>query len=276
MDKYLLFLGNGTLTIPISNGTNILANTPLRFRIISELTSVTGNITDACYNPFYAQAEDYQLFISQSNATLNADFTANNINICLTDVVTFNDASAGNPTSWVWDFGDGTTSTIQNPSHTYSSSGTYDVSLTISNSIGSNTETKTDFISVNNNPNVNAGLDQTICDGTSTTLNATSGQNYVIGVSALGASDYVFSGAFSGNDPTINISLGDTRTFNVNSPGHPYLIKTAATTGNANAVSVANNGTSSGIITWSPNTAGTYYYICEFHARQSKTNKNPP
>jgi len=258
--------GNGTLTIPISNGTNILANTPLRFRIISELTSVTGNITDACYNPFYAQAEDYQLVISQPTATLSADFAANNVNICLADAVTFNDASAGNPTSWVWNFGDGTTSTIQNPSHTYSSSGTYDVSLTISNSTGSNSETKTDFISVNNNPNVNAGLDQTICDGTSTTLNATSGQNYVIGVSALGASDYVFSGAFSGNDPTINISLGDTLTFNVNSPGHPFLIKTAATTGNANAVSVANNGTSSGIITWSPNTAGTYYYICEFHA----------
>jgi hypothetical protein len=62
--------GNGTLTIPISNGTNILANTPLRLRIISELTSVTGNITDACYNPFYAQAEDYQLIINQANISV--------------------------------------------------------------------------------------------------------------------------------------------------------------------------------------------------------------
>ena len=66
--------GNGTLTIPISNGTNILANTPLRLRIISELTSVTGNITDACYNPFYAQAEDYQLIINQSNISVQKTY----------------------------------------------------------------------------------------------------------------------------------------------------------------------------------------------------------
>jgi len=66
--------GNGTLTIPISNGTNILANTPLRFRIISELTSVTGNITDACYNPFYAQAEDYQLVINQANISVQKTY----------------------------------------------------------------------------------------------------------------------------------------------------------------------------------------------------------
>ena len=66
--------GNGTLTIPISNGTNILANTPLRLRIISELTSVTGNITDACYNPFYAQAEDYQLVINQANISVQKTY----------------------------------------------------------------------------------------------------------------------------------------------------------------------------------------------------------
>ena len=93
--------GNGTLTIPVSNGLNILANTPLRLRIISELTSVVGNITDACYNPFYAQAEDYQLIINQTAATLNADFTANNINACLGSAITFSDNSTGNPTSWV-------------------------------------------------------------------------------------------------------------------------------------------------------------------------------
>ena len=97
--------GNGTLTIPISNGTNILANTPLRLRIISELTSVTGTITDACYNPFYAQAEDYQLVINQATASLSADFTANNVNVCLEVPLFSADASTGNPTSWIWNFG---------------------------------------------------------------------------------------------------------------------------------------------------------------------------
>ncbi|HBA73700.1 MAG TPA: hypothetical protein DER40_06800 [Geobacter sp.] len=53
--------------------------------------------------------------------------------------VQFTDTSTGNPTSWLWDFGDGGTSTSQNPSHTYANSGTYSVSLTASNITGSNT-----------------------------------------------------------------------------------------------------------------------------------------
>ena len=86
-----------------------------------------------------------------------------------------------------------------------------------------------------------------------------------VNVTAAGASDYILSGAFSGNDPPINITLGDTLTFNVNSPGHPFFIKTTNTPGSAGAISVTNNGTSSGTISWTPTTTGTYYYICEFH-----------
>ena len=66
--------GNGILTIPIADGANVLANTPVRLRIISELTSVTGTITNACYNPFYAQAEDYQLIINQSNISVQKTY----------------------------------------------------------------------------------------------------------------------------------------------------------------------------------------------------------
>ena len=223
-------------------------------------------ITGPCYNPFYAQAEDYQLVINQSTASLSTDFTASNTNVCLGTAITFSDASTGNPTSWAWNFGDGNSSTLQNPTHIYTSAGTYDVSLTATTSTGTESETKNGFITVNTNPNVNAGIDQTICEGNNGTLNATSGQNYITGVTATGASDYIFSGAFFGNDPSINISLGDTLTFNVNSLGHPFLIKTTATTGTVNAVSIANNGTSSGSIIWSPTTVGIYYYICEFHA----------
>lgn len=43
----------------------------------------------------------------------------------------FTDTSLGSPSSWNWDFGDGTTSTLQNPSKTYTSSGTYTVRLTV-------------------------------------------------------------------------------------------------------------------------------------------------
>jgi PKD repeat protein len=54
-------------------------------------------------------------------------------------VVQFRDLSAGNPTSWNWEFGDGTGSSEQNPSHTYPYEGAYDVRLTVSNGFGSDT-----------------------------------------------------------------------------------------------------------------------------------------
>jgi PKD repeat protein len=53
--------------------------------------------------------------------------------------VAFTDTSSGSPTSWSWDFGDGTTSTVQNPSHTYAAPGAYTAKLTVANSAGSNT-----------------------------------------------------------------------------------------------------------------------------------------
>jgi C1A family cysteine protease len=47
--------------------------------------------------------------------------------------IQFMDTSTGNPTQWSWDFGDGHTSTERNPSHTYSASGTFTVTLTVQN-----------------------------------------------------------------------------------------------------------------------------------------------
>nr|WP_319540286.1 PKD domain-containing protein [uncultured Methanospirillum sp.] len=46
--------------------------------------------------------------------------------------IQFHDASTGSPTSWFWNFGDGTNSSVQNPSHQYNNSGTYTVNLTVS------------------------------------------------------------------------------------------------------------------------------------------------
>jgi PKD repeat protein len=62
--------------------------------------------------------------------------------------VLFTDASTGSPTSWSWTFGDGGTSTAQNPSHTYTTGGTYTVALTATNATGSNTLTRTGYITV--------------------------------------------------------------------------------------------------------------------------------
>lgn len=62
--------------------------------------------------------------------------------------VSFTDTSTGAPGSWSWDFGDGTTSTVRNPTHTYDDPGTYTVALTASNAAGSDTETRVGYITV--------------------------------------------------------------------------------------------------------------------------------
>ncbi len=62
--------------------------------------------------------------------------------------ITFTDFSTGNITSWSWDFGDGATSSSQNPSKSYDSIGTYTVSLTVTNPLMTDTETKPDYITI--------------------------------------------------------------------------------------------------------------------------------
>jgi chitodextrinase len=86
-------------------------------------------------------------------AAPNADFVGNPTSGCAPLGVTFTDKSTGNPISWSWKFGDGGTSTAQHPKYTYNKPGVYTVSLTATNKCGSDTETKTDYITVNTPPN---------------------------------------------------------------------------------------------------------------------------
>jgi plastocyanin len=58
------------------------------------------------------------------------------------DEVRFSDESTGEPTSWLWDFGDGQTSQDTNPSHTYTTSGSKTVTLVVSNASGSDSAVK--------------------------------------------------------------------------------------------------------------------------------------
>lgn len=71
-----------------------------------------------------------------------AEFTSSAKSVDGSLIVTFTDTSTGEPTSWLWDFGDGNTSTEQNPTHTYAESGDYHVTLIVSNSAGTNDSTK--------------------------------------------------------------------------------------------------------------------------------------
>jgi len=71
-----------------------------------------------------------------------ADFSGNPTSGSKPLTVSFTDLSTNNPTSWSWTFGDGGTSPVQHPSHTYNDAASYTVSLTASNAAGSDTETK--------------------------------------------------------------------------------------------------------------------------------------
>ncbi|UUX93086.1 PKD domain-containing protein [Methanoplanus endosymbiosus] len=77
-----------------------------------------------------------------------ADFTAGNVTGTDYLTVQFSDLSSGSPSEWLWDFGDGNTSTEENPEHTYVTPGAYDVTLTATNAGGSDIITKYEFISV--------------------------------------------------------------------------------------------------------------------------------
>lgn len=132
------------------------------------------------------------------------DFTGNPINIMEGQTVTFADQSTNNPTLWSWSFpgGNPSTSTLQNPVVTYPAIGVYDVSLTATNSAGSNSHTKTAYIDVadydvtyctssGNNASTewiqkvdlgtfsnNSGSDNGYGDYTSSSVSVESGQSY--------------------------------------------------------------------------------------------------
>ena len=77
-----------------------------------------------------------------------ADFTASPTNITEGQSIQFTDQSTNTPTSWSWNFGDGGTSSSQHPLYQYNTEGTYTVTLTTTNSYGSDSETKSSYITV--------------------------------------------------------------------------------------------------------------------------------
>ena len=77
-----------------------------------------------------------------------ASFSTSGSSSCMGSV-SFIDASLYQPNYWQWDFGDGTTSNSQNPIHTYLQSGSYDVSLFVSNGLGQDSILQTSVVSIN-------------------------------------------------------------------------------------------------------------------------------
>lgn len=83
-----------------------------------------------------------------SYSALAANFTSNVTSGVAPLSVTFTSTSSGSITGYSWNFGDGSTSTAQNPSHSYTTAGAYTVSLSVTGPGGSNTGTKASYINV--------------------------------------------------------------------------------------------------------------------------------
>lgn len=109
---------------------------------------------------------------------------------------------------------------------------------------------------------------------TETAPEDTASSTTVFEVTNVGASAYVFDFTNEQN-PSLELTRGQTYEFNINSPGHPFFIKSIQSTGTGNAFNqgVSNNGTANGTITFTvPNDApDTLFYNCEFHGSMTGT-----
>lgn len=150
--------------------------------------------TSTATNPTHTYATDgvYTVVLSAINAcgtvttsqsvTIvtppTAGFSANNTTGCAPFTVQFNNQSSANATTFAWSFpgGSPSSSTAASPSVTYSTPGTYTVTLTVSNAAGSNTATQTNYITVNTTPvaGFTSSVNGTTAAFTNTSTNATS------------------------------------------------------------------------------------------------------
>ncbi len=159
-----------------------------------------------------------------------ADFTADDNTVCLGQEIAFTDASTNAPTSWSWNFGDGTTSNVQNPRHTYSAAGTYSVSLTVTNADGTDTEQKSGFVVVYSIPTLEVSNNGGYCVGETIELFAQTNAN-----------TYSWSGPMGFNSNQQNPTRQNS---NTNHSGNYYVTVTSAegcsTNGSTNVVVNAN------------------------------------
>ncbi|WP_203532672.1 PKD domain-containing protein [Draconibacterium halophilum] len=183
LDEYGYCMPLGGTAVPVANftasKTAVNTNETVSFSDLSTNTPTSWSWTFAGGNPAtstaqnptvtYSSAGTYKVTLTATNADGSntksvdnyitvtvpivapvADFSANPRSLEKGGNVTFSDLSSNSPTSWSWTFegGNPATSTAQNPTVTYNTSGTYKVILTATNASGSDTKTAYNYIEV--------------------------------------------------------------------------------------------------------------------------------
>lgn len=154
---------NPSLSVLIPTGA--VLNTPLRMRVSSD---VVGTAQTACSTNDFGQTEDYGVIILPNTSPPISNLIAS-ITFTCSDTIQFTDLSTNAPTSWLWYFGDGATSTSQNPTHYYPTSGVYTVSLVTTNAFGQDSIAFVNYIAINCTTfsiPTNSAITVTNCSGT--------------------------------------------------------------------------------------------------------------
>jgi gliding motility-associated-like protein len=111
-------------------------------------------------------------------ASPNPTFTSTTT--CVGQATQFTNTTAGSNT-YSWNFGDGGTSTAQNPTHTYAAAGTYTASLLVTTNPGGCQNIVTQSVTVNPIPTVNAGADVAVCPGQCVNLSGSTNATGTVG-----------------------------------------------------------------------------------------------
>ncbi len=135
----------GTITVP-SNAKLGVTRMRVSMKYNGAPASSCGNIGDG-------SVQDFSVAITNDGNVVTApvaEFIANSTSVDKGTSISFTDQSTNSPTSWSWSFTGGTpsTSSVQNPSITYNTPGVYQVTLTATNTAGSDSESKTGYITV--------------------------------------------------------------------------------------------------------------------------------
>lgn len=183
---------------------------------------------------------------------------------CTGQTVQYTSTSTGSPSTYSWTFPGGTpaNSTAQNPTVVYSTPGTYNVSLTATNSIGSNTSNQTNYITINQTPSITGTSPASRCGTGTVSLAATASSGTISWFSAATGGTALGTGAtFS----TPSISTNTTYYVEVSSNGCTSGRTAVLATVNTNPT-VTNPGTqtvclgnSTNAINFSGNSANTTY-----------------
>lgn len=181
-----------------------------------------GTLISGATSNYYNATLDGTYKVVASNGTCTAtsanfsyfpvhiNFTASPLSSCLGTPVNFSNTTT-NATSYLWDFGDGSTSSVTSPSHTYSAGGTYTVKLKACNTLGCDSLLRTSYIVINGAPYVTNALTSNFCAGTPVSIPLTSS---VSGTSFnwTSSGSGITGSSFSGSGTLINELLTLTST----------------------------------------------------------------